>query len=306
MKVSIIMPVHNREAYIQEAIDSILNQTMDDLELIVLDDKSTDHTVEMVKQIPDSRIRLVEMPLKTNVPMLRNAGIDLAQGDYIGYMDSDDISEPKRLEWQCEFLDNHSEYGIVGGFNRTFGSVESSMVYPTDHDLIVGALPLRCTLCNGNILIRRSIFDAGYRLNPDFFVCEDYDFWVRMIGVTRIANLDKVLLNIRYGAQQTTTSSWGDPVKLRMRETILKEIYRTALLNVGLNVTDEEINLYSFHVSDTVRFHKITSDSVEQFAKLLEKCKEQLNKKHPEYLKGFSEEAARRLRKLNKRLSSQS
>ena len=93
VKASIIMPVYNREAYVQESINCILNQTMPDFELIFIDDCSEDPTAEVVQSIQDSRIRFVQNSFKSTLPLLRDEGIQLAQGEYeyIGYMDSDDI-----------------------------------------------------------------------------------------------------------------------------------------------------------------------------------------------------------------------
>ena len=79
MKVSMIMPVYNREAYVKEAITSILNQTLSDLELIVIDDCSTDCTVDVVQSIDDARLRLIQNPVKSTLPLLRNQGISLAR-----------------------------------------------------------------------------------------------------------------------------------------------------------------------------------------------------------------------------------
>lgn len=297
MKASIIMPVYNREKYVQEAIMSILEQTMEDLELIVIDDRSTDHTLEVIREIRDPRMKVVEAPFKTNIPMLRNAGIRMAQGKYIGYMDSDDISVPQRLQWECDFLDENPDYGVVYGSNRTFGNYESLMTYPKTNELITGGLPVRCEISNGNSLMRRSTFDLAM-LRPEYFVCEDYGFWCDLIRKTKFGNLDKVLLNIRYHSEQTTTTSWEQPYLLNIRAAILKEIFRAALMNLGIDFTEDELEIYSYCFGDTVRMRSVNEMHIEKLTKVVTKFRERLERSCPEYLEGFCSETDRKIGKL--------
>ncbi len=294
MKVSVIMPMYNRESVVKEAVESILNQTMGDLELIVLDDCSTDHSVEVVESIRDSRVRLVKAPFKTNIPMLRNAGLGMAQGEYVGYMDSDDIAAPERLELECAFLDENPEYGVVSGYHRTFGKSESLVTLPLTHEEIVGALPVRCVMGNGSCLIRRELA-VSVGLRPEYFVCEDYAFWVDLIGRTKFANLDQVLLHVRYWDQQTTTGSWSSPYKLTLRRSILREIHKTAFERLGVAMSEEEVSRYSYYMGDTARFNTYTESDIPAVRAIIDTVTSRLQAVHPEYVESFRESAERKI-----------
>ena len=99
-KVSVIIPVHNSSKYIQECINSVINQTYKNLEIIVIDDKSTDNSVEIIKSIRDKRIKSIELKENVGAALARNKGIELSTGDYICFLDSDDYWYHKKIEKQ--------------------------------------------------------------------------------------------------------------------------------------------------------------------------------------------------------------
>ncbi|MGH9429256.1 MAG: glycosyltransferase family 2 protein, partial [Terriglobia bacterium] len=111
--VSVIMPVHNGERFLAEAIESILSQALSDFEFLIVDDGSTDHTRDIVLSYGDHRIRYFRLGANEGVSVARNVGIYKSCGDYIACMDSDDISMPERLERQARFLDSHTDAGLV-------------------------------------------------------------------------------------------------------------------------------------------------------------------------------------------------
>lgn len=302
MKVSIIMPVYNRETVVEEAINSILNQTMSDLELIIIDDFSTDNTVKVIESINDERIKLIKAPFKTNIPMLRNAGLNMACGEYIGYMDSDDISVPERLEWECDYLDKHPEVGVVSGSCQTFGSYEGIHKVPLTNEEIVGSLPVRCSMSNGACLMRRSLIDAGLRYRPEYFVCEDYGFWVDLIGKTRFANLDKILLKVRYWEQQTTSGSWREQYKMNIRAAINKEIHKTAFTNLGIEMKREELEAYSYYMGDTAQFNQYTEQDAKDAKNLIGVIGERMAKVCPDFVDGFNAASGKKVRRMIERI----
>lgn len=112
--ISVVMPSYNAAAYINSAILSIINQTLTDWELIIVDDASQDNTVQIIKSIDDPRIKLVEQPSNQGYPFAMNVGIDVASGTYIARMDADDVSAPTRLEEQIQALENNSQAGFCG------------------------------------------------------------------------------------------------------------------------------------------------------------------------------------------------
>ena len=113
-KISVLMPVYNCELYVQEAIDSILNQTFIDFELLIIDDCSTDKTVEIINNYADKRIKLTTKPHNTGLTNSLNYGLSIAQGQYIARMDGDDVSVLDRFEKQVKFLDTNPDIILCG------------------------------------------------------------------------------------------------------------------------------------------------------------------------------------------------
>src|SRR5262245_60726064 len=140
-EITIIMPVYNGEAYLHEAIDSMLAQTCADFELLVLNDGSRDRSGEIARSYADPRVRLVENQANLGVVPTLNRGLDLARGAFIARMDADDRSLPERLARQLAFLRAHSEVGICGTWMEAIGEGAGYMWrYPADHERIRCAL----------------------------------------------------------------------------------------------------------------------------------------------------------------------
>ncbi|WP_225420743.1 glycosyltransferase family 2 protein [Lacticaseibacillus porcinae] len=128
VKVSVVMPAHNGSHFIEDSIQSVLTQTLSDLELLVVDDASTDNTVELVNNIAqqDKRVRLIQLPENHGVAFARNAGIQAATGDYVAYLDSDDLWLPNKLELQYALMSSQ-------GLQLTYGSYE--LIDQDGHDI---------------------------------------------------------------------------------------------------------------------------------------------------------------------------
>ena len=113
-KITVLMPVYNGEKYLRESVDSILNQTFTDFELLIINDGSTDSSMEILNSYSDSRIRIVTNEVNLRLIKTLNKGIDLATGEYIARMDCDDIADPKRLEIQLQYMEKHPDVAVCG------------------------------------------------------------------------------------------------------------------------------------------------------------------------------------------------
>ena len=122
VKVSVLVPFYNSEAYIRQCIDSILNQTFTDFELVLLNDGSTDKSEEIVQSYNDKRIKYYKNERNLGIPISHNKLMDLAQGEYLALVDSDNICLPERLQKQVEFLDNHPDVTVVGSWGELFNN----------------------------------------------------------------------------------------------------------------------------------------------------------------------------------------
>src|SRR5262245_55227910 len=115
-KVTVVIPVYNREKYVAAAIESILAQTFSNFELLVIDDGSTDGSREVIQSFRDLHVHLVCNETNLGIPRTRNRGIQRAHGEYLAFLDSDDWAYPERLGKQVAFLDSHPEHAAVGAW----------------------------------------------------------------------------------------------------------------------------------------------------------------------------------------------
>ena len=184
-KISVIMPAYNAERYIECAIKSILNQTLKDFELIIIDDGSTDGTLKKIQKIQDSRI-VIHCQENMGQALARNAGIALARGKYIAMMDADDISLPERFEKQVEYLESHRDIGAVSSFIQNVDSSGKPIGAWGDDVNVKTPEQIRNTIVYKNCFSHaptmfrvKNIKHYKYR---NIKAAEDYELWLRMIS----------------------------------------------------------------------------------------------------------------------------
>ena len=202
-KVSILMPAYNSEQYVAEAIESILNQTFTDFEFIIINDGSTDNTARIVRKYAkqDERIRFIDSHRNRGFIARLNQCLDLARGEYIAKMDSDDISLPERLEKQVRFLDEHIECGLVGCGFRAFDKGNFSIIHPYK----VGMIDMLRTCATTIIMARKSVVDKfNLRFDPNYPCAEDYDFYSRFLRCADIYNLQEILYLYRWHGENVS------------------------------------------------------------------------------------------------------
>ncbi|MGD0781133.1 MAG: glycosyltransferase [Dehalococcoidales bacterium] len=200
--VSIVMSVYNSEQYLMDAIDSILAQTFGEFEFIIIDDGSTDGSIEILNRYKKNDARMKVYRLSQNVGIVEalNRGVKLTTGKYIARMDADDISLPERLERQLAFLDSNPEVGVLGTNIQlidTAGKKYETLKFPTSHTQILWSLCFYNPIVHPSVMIKRDILirTNGYR--SGYPCAEDYDLWTRLAGETRFANLSQILLLLR-------------------------------------------------------------------------------------------------------------
>ena len=206
-QISVIMPVYNAEAYLAASVGSILEQTVRELELIAINDGSTDASGRILKELAakDGRIRLIQRGNRGQAAT-RNEAAALAQGEYLAWMDADDIAFPQRLERQRAFLQGHPDVVAVGSAIQYLTSGGLKPVWgrhPEKPAAIGRTLPRENCIANPSVMVRRAAFErvpGGFR--TEFIPAEDYDLYLRLLEVGQIANLPEVLLSYRlHGGQ---------------------------------------------------------------------------------------------------------
>jgi len=203
-KITVLMPVYNCELYIRESIESILNQTFDDFEFLIIDDASTDKTLDIIKTYDDKRIKVIKKTSNTGLTNSLNYGLSIAKGEYIARMDGDDISLIERFAKQVFFLDRNPDTVLCGSFFKIIGTDEIITV-PENHEDIKLAMLKACCIGHPTVMIRKSYLDKFslmYDVNKE--PTEDYDFWTKLLKVGKLYNIQEILLNYRVHDSQVS------------------------------------------------------------------------------------------------------
>ena len=207
-QVSVIMPVYNGEMYLAEGIDSILEQTFEDFELIIVDDCSTDGSAAILRDYAsrDERIRLIQHNRNRGSASARNSGIAASRGEFIAAMDCDDISLPQRLEKQVAFLRSLPNTAVVGSFLQIVSADKTGLwiqKYPQQHALIVLYWGIgRGAVAGAAFMARRDILMSVGGYEESSKIADDTALFSRLFWKTRFANLPHALYQYRHHDEQ--------------------------------------------------------------------------------------------------------
>jgi glycosyltransferase involved in cell wall biosynthesis len=199
-RVSVLMCVYNGGPYLRQAVESILGQTFGDFEFIVVDDYSTDGSVETLKSYDDPR--LVRLYNAANLGLTRslNRGLSVCRGEFIARQDDDDVSHPTRLSQQVEYLDRHPDVGVLGAQMEVineWGEVTGEYAVPVSHAMIAWQLFFGRSLAHPTVMMRRALIEKVEGYDVSFPHIEDFELWTRLAAVTRMANLETAVYNYR-------------------------------------------------------------------------------------------------------------
>lgn len=243
--ISVLLPVYNGEKYLNEAIDSILNQTYSDFELIILDDCSTDHTADIIKAYTDKRIRYVYNERNLKISASLNKGISLAKGEYIARMDADDISHPERFQRQIEIFENNPNVDIV---NIRYNIMSEDGKYLRKYKFNISPssealkylIHVDCFICHAGVMIRKKWYqNFNYNTTEETYNVEDCDLWIRMFSNGIYCKTIKTpLYNVRTNSQSVTHTNIGISRQVENACNLYKKS--------SLNYLDLELNINTF------------------------------------------------------------
>lgn len=200
-KISVILPVYNAQTYLRESIESILSQSFKDFELIIINDGSTDQSLEIIQSYTDERIVLINQS-NAGLPISLNRAIAIAKGQYLARQDADDISLPTRLAEQSQYLDEHPACALLGSWaDILVGNTPSDRSLQHPHfngDIGLKLLFFNCFV-HSSVMIRKSALEKSglYPEEREKFPPEDYDLWLRIAKDFEVANIPKALLQYR-------------------------------------------------------------------------------------------------------------
>jgi glycosyltransferase involved in cell wall biosynthesis len=230
-KISVIMPVYNTALYLKEAIESILNQTYDDFEFIIIDDASTDGSKEIIKSYSDERIIVFENEVNKGYVFGLNYAISIARGEYIARMDSDDIAHLDRFKKQIDYFERKTEIDLIGTWYKVINS-EKVIKLPERHDSLFELFLNKNGIAHPTVMFKRSFFiENNFYYDVNMMPAEDYELWVRFIKIGKLANIPEVLLYYREHTNQISHTK-------RKEQNFKAEIVRWSFVNYYLNKLD--------------------------------------------------------------------
>jgi glycosyltransferase involved in cell wall biosynthesis len=277
--VTVLMPVYNSEHYLSDSIESILKQTYNDFEFIIIDDGSTDHTPNILSEYASQDNRIVLSHNRKNLGITKslNKGLDLARGKYLARQDADDISDNRRFQKQLNYLQNHPEVGLLGTACHIIGEDGKYICtnYPQTTDTAIRwRMLFRNTFIHTSIMVRRKLLTQKRLFySEELKYNEDMGLWVQMLKHTQSANLKEPLVSLRKHEKSISAKHLkaqeliATKISFRQLSTLLPE--RVLSVNeVGIlrewhkdfprKLGKEEVHLFHTYVNI---FNKFSEDS---------------------------------------------
>jgi len=240
------MPVYNEERYLPQAIESILGQTYQDIEVIIVNDGSSDRSEDIILSYHDPRIRYVKQDNR-GLAVSLNHGLSLARGEYIARMDADDVSFPLRLERQVSFLENNAAYVLVGTWAEIWSEEQKTRrihKHPSSDALLRTFLLFDNPFVHSSVMFRTEVARriGGYAAGDTGRFAEDYEFWSRLAREGKVANIPEVL-HVYRERHGSITDRWKRGF---MASVVIVSIRNIELLmgKMETAVVDDIVHLY--------------------------------------------------------------
>lgn len=250
-RISVLLPVYNGEKYIRETIESVLNQTYVDFELIIINDCSTDKTEDIILSFEDSRIKYYTHLVNKKLISTLNEGLEYCKGEYIARIDADDIMHTERLKIQVQYLDKNPDIILLGTYANLIVNNEitnQQIEYYNNHNDLKFAMCFYCPIVHPTIMLRSNLLKE-YQISFDtnFTHAEDYALWTRLIHFGRIENLPLALTSYRIHSEQISS------VHIDEQKKMMNEIQEAYISHLFSEFSNSEISIffdkYEGHIS---------------------------------------------------------
>lgn len=252
-KVTVVMSSYNRKDYIKEAIESILNQTYQNFEFIIIDDCSQKETQDVIEQYAKNDERIIFLKNEHNMgqALTRNRGLEIARGEYIAILDDDDISLPTRLEKQVEYMDKNPDIMLSGTDIETFGGnqIPTSWVDLFDPEIISVLINFYNPFC-ASALIYRNNFIKKHNIKYDNSIChvEDYDLYRQILACGgKISNLPEVLVKYRIHPKSVTQNPKSQKLQISRTDKVRVRYLERFLDTKSAKKLVKKIKFYPFY-----------------------------------------------------------
>jgi teichuronic acid biosynthesis glycosyltransferase TuaG len=200
--ISVIVPTYNSIHYLEECVNSIFAQTHQNTEIIFIDDVSTDDTLEKLYEYSNTNrnIRVLQNEVNRGPGFSRNLGIALAKGEYISFLDSDDVWHPEKLEKQVSLLESNADIDIANCFSEAIneeGKFIEEGYNPNYSGYFLNGIISVSNFGTSNVMIRKSAIDCSTRFSEDVRIGEDWEFWLNLALKHQVGYVPEVLTGIR-------------------------------------------------------------------------------------------------------------
>ena len=268
--ISVLLPAFNAEKYIEHAIQSILNQTYSNFELIILNDGSSDSTEEIIKSFKDTRILYINNEQNIGLVSTLNKGLKLAKGKYIARMDADDISYIDRFSKQYLFLENNPSYIICSSSRRNFNDSnnrEHISYMPVSDSAIRISSIFGTPFTHPAVMFRKEIVLENILFyDKSFKYTQDYDLWIRMLKYGKGYNFNEALLAYR---KTPGSQTFNNSKNFKNRKKIISSVQDKALKSLGIELNKDELD-FIFYLSlseyiSTINFNTYTIEFIQAF-----------------------------------------
>lgn len=297
-KVNVFMPCYNAEKYIGQAIESILGQNYTDFKLIIIDDGSTDNSVEVINKyvLEDTRIRLLKNGANRGIVFTRNRGLEVCQCNYMALMDADDVAAPERLEKEVAFLDEHKGVIAVGGLYQLIdeaGKLLPEKLKLTESDEEIRARMLFANvMANGTVLLRKKKIDqANIRYREHLHASEDYLFWCEILSIGKIYNIGEIFQY--YRVHENSLEYRSDQEEKDYKKQGIRDIKRYILNQQDYHLERTEEELFIRILTDNEECENLSKEKRKVLKTVLDKLREQTAGKSDKYKEAFNEELER-------------
>lgn len=241
--LSVAMLVYNGEKYLREAIDTVLDQTFSNYEFIIINDGSTDGSLDIINSYSDPRIRLVNNERNFGIPYSRNLALRVARGRYFAWSDCDDINLPARFDTQIKFLQQNEQFGVCGTWMVRFSETDSAVSKSsTKPEVIKSTLLFKPAVWNATAMYRLDkIRQCNLTFNPNLAIAEDYEFYLKSSMFFPLANIPAVLY--KYRASETSIMKSFD-AKDDDCDKIHYEVYSQALNYLKITPQESDLKIH--------------------------------------------------------------
>lgn len=255
--ISVIIPAFNADLYIQKALESVCNQSHENLEIIVIDDGSTDRTKDIIEKFEDSRILLISRENRGLIATL-NEAIEISRGDYIARMDADDICLSTRLETQVQYLRKHNNIGLLftgieyidenGRKLKEKVSIKSRKLEPVE--LLFG-----CPVCHPTAMFDMTkLKKSDIQYDKAYCLAEDFELWTRLVNITEIGIINEVLFKYRIHPNSITSKH-----SEKQRIIATRAVKENMTMNHQFSDNQHLFTIYNNHLGDESYFKTLFS-----------------------------------------------